>query len=188
MITTMVWVIIMIIILVLLMILVLKMTKKYHITWYWCQNIRDNMVEKRVKKFGQGPPPPFSGNARKKTFFLSEMLPLSRWHQINNNMIRFRIGKKIANGAFGQLRLVKDLLTGEVGGEVNHANQAKLQLIVFQKLFSEKSEINYWFIIYDKKEISEKYWNFSNAHRPKAPPTTPFVVIWYINVCVPKRK
>ena len=26
------------------------------------------MVEKRVKKFGQGPPP-FSGNARKKTFF-----------------------------------------------------------------------------------------------------------------------
>ena len=27
--------------------LVLKMTKKYHITWHWCQNIRDNMVEKR---------------------------------------------------------------------------------------------------------------------------------------------
>ena len=40
------------------MILVLKMTKKYHITWYWCQNIKDNMVEKRVKRFGQGPPPP----------------------------------------------------------------------------------------------------------------------------------
>ena len=116
------------------------------------------------------------------------MLPLSRWHQINNNMIRFRIGKKIANGAFGQLRLVKDLLTGEVGGEVNHANQAKLQLIVFQKLFSEKSEINYWFIIYDKKEISEKYWNFSNAFCPKAPPTTLVVVLWYINVSVPKRK
>ena len=35
----MMWVIIMIIILVLLMILVLKMTQKYHITWYWCQNI-----------------------------------------------------------------------------------------------------------------------------------------------------
>ena len=35
------------------------------------------MVEKRVKKFGQGsPPPPFSGNARKKTFFLSGGLPL----------------------------------------------------------------------------------------------------------------
>ena len=53
MITTMMWVIIVIIILVLLMILVLKMTKKYHITWYWCQNIRESMVEKRVKKFGQ---------------------------------------------------------------------------------------------------------------------------------------
>ena len=25
---------------------------------------------KRVNKFGQGPPPPFLGNARKKTFFL----------------------------------------------------------------------------------------------------------------------
>ena len=49
----MMWVII---ILVLLMILVLKINKKYHLTWYWCQNIRDNMVEKRIKKFGQGPP------------------------------------------------------------------------------------------------------------------------------------
>ena len=47
MITTMVWVIIVIIILVLLMILVLKVTKKYHLTWYWCQDIRDsNMVGK----------------------------------------------------------------------------------------------------------------------------------------------
>ena len=27
------------------------------------------MLEKRVKKFGQGSPPPFSDNARKKTFF-----------------------------------------------------------------------------------------------------------------------
>ena len=79
MITTMVWVIIVIIILVLLMILVLKMTKKYHITWYWCQNMRDNMVEKRVKKIGLGSPlglpPPFSGNARKKIFFLAGGLP-----------------------------------------------------------------------------------------------------------------
>ena len=57
MITTMMGVIIVIIILVLLMMLLLKMTKKYHITWYWCQNIRDSyMVEKRAKKF----------NARKK--------------------------------------------------------------------------------------------------------------------------
>ena len=28
---------------------------------------------KRVKKFGQGPPPPFSGNARKKTFFIRDV-------------------------------------------------------------------------------------------------------------------
>ena len=54
MITTMVWVIIVIIILVLLMILVLKMTKKYHITWYWCQNIRDNIVEKQGQKIRAG--------------------------------------------------------------------------------------------------------------------------------------
>ena len=33
------------------------------------------MVEKRVKKFGQGSPPPFSGNARKKTFFFQEGFP-----------------------------------------------------------------------------------------------------------------
>ena len=33
------------------------------------------MVEKRVKKFGQGPPPPFSGNARKKSIFLWEVFP-----------------------------------------------------------------------------------------------------------------
>ena len=69
MITTMMWVIIVIIILVLLMILVLKMTKKYHIAWYWCQNIRDNMVEKRVKRFGQGPPPLFGQCPKEINFF-----------------------------------------------------------------------------------------------------------------------
>ena len=64
-------VIIVIIILVLLVILVLKMTKTYHITWYWCQNIRDSMVEKRVNKFGQGPPPPLFGQCPKEIdFFL----------------------------------------------------------------------------------------------------------------------
>ena len=77
MITTMVWVIIVIIILVLLMILVLKMTKKYHITWYWCQNIRDNMVEKRVKKFGQGPPPPLFGQCPKEIDFFYGRCSLS---------------------------------------------------------------------------------------------------------------
>ena len=36
------------------------------------------MVEKRVKKFGQGPPPPtpFSGNARKKSIFVMGGVPL----------------------------------------------------------------------------------------------------------------
>ena len=33
------------------------------------------MVEKRVKKFGQGSPPPFSGNARKKKIFSQEGFP-----------------------------------------------------------------------------------------------------------------
>ena len=31
---------------------------------------------KRVNKFGQGSPPPISGNARKKTFFFTGWLPL----------------------------------------------------------------------------------------------------------------
>ena len=58
------------------MILVLKMTKKYHITWYWCQNIRNNMVEKRVKKFGQGPPPPpFRAMPERNRFLLWEVFP-----------------------------------------------------------------------------------------------------------------
>ena len=30
---------------------------------------------KRVKKFGQGPPPPFSGNARKKSIFFLGGVP-----------------------------------------------------------------------------------------------------------------
>ena len=80
MITTLMWVIIVIIILVLLMILVLKMTKKYQITWYWCQNIRGNMVEKRVKKFGQGsPPPPFRAMPERKHFFLVRASLTTKW-------------------------------------------------------------------------------------------------------------
>ena len=67
--TMMMGVIIVIIILVLLMILVLKVTKKYYITLYWCQNVRDSMVEKKGQKIRAGPSPPFLGNARKKTFF-----------------------------------------------------------------------------------------------------------------------
>ena len=64
------WVIIVIIILLLLMILVLKMTKKYQITWYLCQNIRENMVEKRVKKIRAGvSPPPFRAMPERKKKF-----------------------------------------------------------------------------------------------------------------------
>ena len=66
------------------MILVLKMTKKYHITWFWCQNIRDNMVEKRVNRFRQGSPPPLFGNARKKTFFSQEGFPYSLEPKMTN--------------------------------------------------------------------------------------------------------
>ena len=72
MITTMMWVIIVIISLVLLMILVLK----YQITWYWYQNIRENMVEKRIKQFGQGSPPPFFCAMPERKHFFSGLLPL----------------------------------------------------------------------------------------------------------------
>ena len=34
------------------------------------------MVEKRIEKFRQGPPPPFSGNARKKTVLFIRGVPL----------------------------------------------------------------------------------------------------------------
>ena len=52
------------------MILVLKMTKKYHITWYWCQNIRENMVEKKGQKIRAGvSPPPLLGQSPKENIF-----------------------------------------------------------------------------------------------------------------------
>ena len=70
MITTMMWVIIVIIILVLLMILVLKKTKKYHITRHWCQNIRDNMVEKGKNSGKALPPPHFRAMPERKRFFI----------------------------------------------------------------------------------------------------------------------
>ena len=38
------------------------------------------------------------------------------WNVLARSEPRYRIGKKIANGAFGQLRLVKDLSNGEVRG------------------------------------------------------------------------
>ena len=69
MITTMMWVIIVIMILVLLLILVLKMTKKYHLTWYWGQNIRGNMVGKKDKKIRARPSPPLFGQCPKEIDF-----------------------------------------------------------------------------------------------------------------------
>ena len=49
---------------------------KDHITWYWCRNIRDNMVEKRVKKSGQGSPPlPFRAMPERNRFILCEVFP-----------------------------------------------------------------------------------------------------------------
>ena len=58
--------IIMMIIMVILMIIMTKMTKKTY-----------NCCEVWVKKcYGMGrPPPPYSGNARKKTFFSIEAFP-----------------------------------------------------------------------------------------------------------------
>ena len=71
------WVLIVIIILVLLMILVLKMTK-YHITWYWCQNIRDNIVGKKSKKWrARTSPHPFRAMPERNRFFFCEVFPYS---------------------------------------------------------------------------------------------------------------
>ena len=62
-------VIIVIIILLLLMILVLKMTKKYTHNMILMSRYKGQLYGGiRAKKFGQGPPPPLLGNARKKTF------------------------------------------------------------------------------------------------------------------------
>ena len=62
-------VIIVIIILVLLVILVLKWPKSIHITWYWCQDLRDSyMVEKGPKISGKALPPLFGPCPERKVF------------------------------------------------------------------------------------------------------------------------
>ena len=43
-----------------------------------CQNIRENMVEKRVKKFGQGSPLPLFGQCPKENIFFTGGLPLGK--------------------------------------------------------------------------------------------------------------
>ena len=50
-------------------------------------------MEKRVKKFGQGPPPPFSGNARKKTFIFTGGVPLQDT-KLQQAWLAIYIGKK----------------------------------------------------------------------------------------------
>ena len=70
------------------MILVLKMTKKYHITWYWCQNIRDTMAGGRKgKNIRAGvSPPPFRAMPERKHFFSQEGFPKSREMAVVNNI------------------------------------------------------------------------------------------------------
>ena len=83
----MMWVII---ILVLLMILVLKINKKYHLTWYGCQNIRDNMVEKRIKKIRAGVSPPLFGQCPKEIFFMGGAPLPWKWIRLCPDLISFQ--------------------------------------------------------------------------------------------------
>ena len=46
---------------------------------------------------------------------------------------------------------------------------AKLQFMVFQKYCSEKSEMHYWYIIHDIKEISEKILKFQQCVLSQSP-------------------
>ena len=93
--TTMMGVIIVITILILLIILVLKMTKKYHITWYWCQDIRDSyMVGKGPTNSGKGSPPLFGQCPKENVFFLpvrcSLMDSADSWFMITQNLQIFQ--------------------------------------------------------------------------------------------------
>ena len=51
---------------------------------------------------------------------------------------------------------------------------AKIQFIVFQKFVSEESEIRYWYIIHDMKEISEIILRFQQWSPSQAPTNHPF--------------
>ena len=50
-----------------------------------------------------------------------------------------------------------------------------------QKLVSDTSGMIYW-------QIRNDFWYFRDAYHPKAPPTTPFGLLWYVNSSVPKWK
>ena len=48
------------------------------------------MVEKRVKKFGQGPPPPFRAMPERNRFFLCEVVPnANQWLKIQDGDVDF---------------------------------------------------------------------------------------------------
>ena len=80
------------------------MTKKYQITWYWCQNIRENMVEKRVKKFGQGTPPiPFRAVAKRKFFFTGGLPYVSFFHRLSWPQLGFIWLRTASAGAIWRL-------------------------------------------------------------------------------------
>ena len=64
---------------------------------------------------------------------------------------------------------------------------AKLQFMVLQKYCSENSEISFWYIRNEIMKDQNDFWYFSDAIHPKSPPTTPLVILWYINTAVPKR-
>ena len=75
MIMTMMGMIIVIINLLLLMILVLKMTKKYTHNMILMSRYKGQLHGgKKGQQIRARPPPPFSGNARNKTFFIRDVL------------------------------------------------------------------------------------------------------------------
>ena len=92
------------------------------------------MVEKRVKKFGQGSPPPFSGNARKKTFVFLRMASQGRrlaikldenLSQYNKMMKLLMIGNEVAEGAAIWQTVTETICIVESAGQFEETDQAK---------------------------------------------------------------
>ena len=129
------------------MILVLKINKKYHLTWYWCQNIRDNMVEKRIKKFGQGLPP-FQAMPERNRFFSWEGFTD---HQYDNCGKPLKIRSLDFLSWQYNLKLLLRLLTDEVGAKsqaISVLDQEKSALIrdLFQVLLIPLQHNNIYII------------------------------------------
>ena len=65
---------------------------------------------------------------------------------------------------------------------------AKLQFMVFQKYCSEKSEMHYWYIIHDIKEISEKILKFQQCVPSQSPTNHPnYCHLIYQCLCTQKK-